>query len=69
MQLGVGGLGLAGPLRLGDWCSLHWDWACDRLDRARLVALRRYTLAQLDAAGTVLRGAYLYAEDGEIRHF
>ncbi len=52
VQLGVGGLGLAGPLRPGDWCSLHWDWACDRLDRARLVALRRYTLAQLDVVNS-----------------
>jgi hypothetical protein len=41
------GLGLAGPVQVGDWCSLHWSWVCERLDRPRLVALRHYTLAQL----------------------
>jgi hypothetical protein len=30
-------------LRPGDWCALHWDWVCERLDRRRLTALRRYT--------------------------
>ena len=32
----------------GQWCALHWDWVCDRLDRRQLAALRRYTLGQLD---------------------
>lgn len=30
-------------LRPGDWISLHWDCACDRLTPAGLRALRRYT--------------------------
>ncbi len=42
------GLGLAGSVRLGDWCSLHWNWVCERLDRRRLTALYHYTAAQLD---------------------
>jgi hypothetical protein len=46
--LRLGGLGLSGRLRPGQWCALHWDWVCDRLDRRQLAALRRYTLGQLD---------------------
>jgi hypothetical protein len=45
--VGVGGLGLAGNLAPGDWCSLHWEWVCERLDARRLTALRDYTLRQL----------------------
>ncbi len=45
--VGVDGLGLAGNLSPGDWCSLHWDWVCERLDSQRLTALRDYTLRQL----------------------
>jgi hypothetical protein len=44
------GLGLAGELRSGDWCSLHWDWVCERLDRRGLTALSRFTTAQLAVA-------------------
>jgi hypothetical protein len=45
--LRVDGLGLAGGVRAGDWCSLHWDWVCERLDRRGLAALRGQTLRQL----------------------
>ena len=41
------GLGLAGSSQPGDWCSLHWDWVCERLDLRGLTALSRYTAAQL----------------------
>ena len=41
------GLGLAGSVRPGDWCSLHWDWVCERLAPEQLHALQHYTLAQL----------------------
>ncbi|HSO65554.1 MAG TPA: DUF6390 family protein [Ornithinibacter sp.] len=44
------GLGLAGPVHVGDWCSLHWDWVCERLDRRQLAALCRYTGDQLRVA-------------------
>lgn len=40
---------LAPGLRPGDWCSLHWDWVCERLDPRQLCALRRHTLIQLGA--------------------
>jgi hypothetical protein len=46
----VGGLGLTSDIRAGDWCSLHWDWVCERLDRRALGALRRYTRRQLAVA-------------------
>jgi hypothetical protein len=48
-HLRLDGLGLAGQVRPGDWCSLHWDWVCERIDRRGLAALRHYTLAQLQA--------------------
>ena len=41
------GLGLAGPVQVGDWCSLHWDWVCERLTLRQLEQLCRYTVAQL----------------------
>ena len=51
--LHLGGLGLTGPPPIGEWCALHWDWVCDRLDRRQLVALRRYTLRQLDVVNAL----------------
>ena len=42
-------------LRPGDWCSLHWDWVCDRLDERRLSALRRITMGQLALANAPAR--------------
>lgn len=48
------GLALAGAVRPGDWCSLHWDWVCERLDRTRLAALRRRTSDQLAVVNDVV---------------
>jgi hypothetical protein len=39
----VDGVGLAGPLKPGDWVSLHWEWVCDRLTERQVRQLRRYT--------------------------
>lgn len=39
--------GLAGELRPGSWCSLHWDWVCEELDRRSLARLQHYTRSQL----------------------
>ncbi|HEX2706099.1 MAG TPA: DUF6390 family protein, partial [Candidatus Lustribacter sp.] len=47
VQLAVDGLALASDLAPGQWCALHWDWVCDRLDPGRLRALRDYTCRQL----------------------
>lgn len=46
--VGLDGFGLAGPLDEGDWCALHWEWVCERLDARRLAALRAWTVRQLD---------------------
>ena len=43
------GWALAGPLSVGDWCSLHWDWVCDRLTPDQVRRLRGYTLRSLGA--------------------
>lgn len=50
--LRLDGRGLVGGVQAGDWCSLHWDWVCERLDRRGLAALRRYTLRQLTVANS-----------------
>ena len=39
--------GLAGALRPGSWCSLHWDWVCEELDNRSLSRLRHYSQHQL----------------------
>ena len=52
-MVGVDGLGLAGAVHPGDWCSLHWEWVCERLTPRQLAALRHHTLAQLDVVNGV----------------
>jgi hypothetical protein len=39
--------GLAGGLREGAWCSMHWDWVCEELDQRSLARLRHYTVREL----------------------
>jgi hypothetical protein len=39
----VDGVGLADPVRPGDWVSLHWEWVCDRLTGTQVARLRGYT--------------------------
>jgi hypothetical protein len=55
---GEGTMHLTRALAPGDWCSLHWDWVCDRLEPAQVRALKHYTETQLaavnDAPATVL---------------
>lgn len=46
----TGGLGLSRPLHPDDWCSLHWNWVCDRLDAAQVQRLRAHTIRSLNAA-------------------
>ncbi len=41
------GLRLAASLQPGDWCALHWDWVCDRLDVPQVRTLRAWTLRHL----------------------
>ena len=55
---GEGTVRLIRELAPGDWCSLRWDWVCDRLKPAQVRSLRHYTQTQLaavnDAPATVL---------------
>jgi len=46
---GEGSMHLTRALAAGDWCSLHWDWVCDRLEPAQVRALQHYTQTQLAA--------------------
>ena len=41
------GRALVADVAPGDWCSLHWDWVCARLDRRELASLRSWSAAQL----------------------
>ncbi|HEX7536383.1 MAG TPA: DUF6390 family protein [Dermatophilaceae bacterium] len=55
---GEGTLRLGRALAAGDWCSLHWDWVCDRLEPGQVRALQHYTESQIiavnNAPATVL---------------
>ena len=44
---GADGMTMLTPLQPGEWVSLHWEWVCDRLSPAQLVALSRYTAYHL----------------------
>ena len=59
--LRLGDRGLAGSVRAGDWCSLHWDWVCERLDGRQVAELRRRTLDQLAVVNRVAAPAPLMA--------
>ena len=41
------GIGFVTDLAVGDVVSLHWDWVCDRLNRAELANLQRWTAHNL----------------------
>ncbi len=48
VRAGAAGVRLVADLGPGDWCALHWDWICERLDAPRLAALQHrsaHTLA------------------------
>lgn len=46
------GTGFVDDLRAGDVVSIHWDWACERLDAPRLAQLQRTTRRELGIANT-----------------
>jgi Family of unknown function (DUF6390) len=48
------GTSFVGDVAPGDVISIHWDWACERLDPARLAALRDSTVRQLEIANRIL---------------
>jgi hypothetical protein len=51
------GLAFADELRRGDWVSLHWDFVCERLTRARAGRLLHATGRALDAVNHRAAGA------------
>jgi len=50
----VDGTGFVEDVRPGDVVSIHWDWACERLDERRLAALRDVTAAELRIANQTI---------------
>lgn len=50
-QDGAGFIGDVGP---GDVVSIHWDWACDKLDARRLAALQGWTQREIAAANLTI---------------
>jgi len=50
----VDGTGFVDDVTAGDVVSIHWDWACERLDAARLEALRAATAQELELANQTI---------------
>ena len=50
----VDGSGFVEDAAPGDVVAIHWDWACERLDAARLAGLQRSTAAELELANQTL---------------
>lgn len=48
------GSGFVEDVTPGDVVSIHWDWACERLDAARLGALQRATADELQLANETI---------------
>ena len=62
VRAGTAGVRLVTDLGPGDWCALHWDWVCERLDAPRLAALQRrsaHTLALVNSAALPAPAAVL----------
>jgi hypothetical protein len=50
----MNGRGFVNEVYVGDWVSIHWDWACDVLNPRQLENLRRYTRESLTLANQAL---------------
>jgi hypothetical protein len=50
----VDGSGFVEDVEVGDAIAIHWDWACERLDRRRLGALRTWTIRELAIANRTI---------------
>ena len=50
----VDGHGFVEDAVAGDVVAIHWDWACERLDAARLAALRTATVRELALANQTM---------------
>jgi hypothetical protein len=54
VQRQIDGRGFVDGIGIGDWISIHWGWACDRLNSRQLGNLRRYTAQHLQLANQTL---------------
>jgi hypothetical protein len=50
----IDGTGFVEDACAGDVVSIHWDWACERLDARKLAALQGSTLAELRLANQTI---------------
>jgi hypothetical protein len=50
----IDGAGFVDDVEPGDVVSIHWDWACERLDAGRLAALRAWTARELEIANLTM---------------
>jgi hypothetical protein len=50
----IDGTGFVADVEPGAVVSIHWDWACERLDARRLAALRHWTEREIGIANTTL---------------
>jgi hypothetical protein len=50
----VDGAGFVNEVTAGDVISIHWDWACERLDERRLAALRDWTTREVELANRTI---------------
>jgi hypothetical protein len=50
----VDGTGFVEDVKAGDVISIHWDWACERLDAGRLTLLRGETDRELRLANQTI---------------
>ena len=41
-------------VEVGDTISMHWDWACERLNRGQLARLRAFTNREIVIANTTI---------------
>ena len=50
----LSGQGFTDDVSIGDWVSIHWGWACEVLDDARLAHLRRWSAHHLTLANQTI---------------
>lgn len=50
----LAGQGFTDDVAVGDWVSVHWGWACEVLDGARLAHLRRWSAHHLVLANQTI---------------
>jgi hypothetical protein len=54
VRASVAGTGFLDGVRVGDVVSIHWDWACERLDADRLAMLQASTAHELELANRTI---------------